>query len=693
MTSPRPSGHGEGAEPASDGRRRVELARAGLRLGDTSLPLLCGAMHYYQVSRQSWARCLDAICELGLPLVESYVPWAVHERSPGSYDFESPGDPSEGQDRYERDLGAFLEACAERGLRVLLRPGPHINGEMTHFGFPERVLRDERCLARGAAGNLVMLPFPPQAFPVPSYASDRFLDEAGTWLAAAGSFIAPYAWPQGPVVGAQVDNECCYFFRTAAYDQDYHPDAVARYREFLRTRYPEGLPPGYRAIEELEPPRSFRATSAGELAVHLDWVAFKEWVIVRALGILAGCLRGAGLDRMPLFHNFPGTDAAAASWSIAEVERTLDFAGLDFYYRREDYAALKRGVLLLSGSSRLPVLPELGCGGWPWWFPLSPEDQQATALAALMHGARGFNLYMTVERDRWFGSPIGVDGSRRPGRYEATRRLIAAVKGAQLPELEREVSVAVLQPRELDRLALCTALTDPLPPMGLSVLGLGPVELGAEEVPGLAGSVPREHGRIGRVLERALEQLQLPYHLVDAGVDAERLEPYRLLILPSFDFVDRALLEKLDRFVEKGGALALVPRRPTLGADLRSLDRDLPTHELWAEEELGARLEGTARRLGLAPLVRSDDPEIDLALYSAGDRPRVLFLANRSAQARRPRVSFSDLHGEEVSFSGDAGDPSARAWDALSGAPADLAGGISLGPHEVRMLRLPERGE
>ena len=62
-------------------------------------------------------------------------------------------------------------------MHVIVRPGPHINAELTYFGLPERVVWDRECQARTPRDNPVILPIVPVAFPVPSYASDAFLDE------------------------------------------------------------------------------------------------------------------------------------------------------------------------------------------------------------------------------------------------------------------------------------------------------------------------------------------------------------------------------------------------------------------------------------------------------------------------------------------------------------------------------------
>ncbi len=656
-------------ESTGQGSPGVTLAPDGLQLGSERLPLLSGAMHYYHIPREHWPRCLDAICELGLSIVESYVPWAVHERGAGEFHFG----PSGGRGRFESDLEGFLTACEERGLRVLLRPGPHINGEMTHFGFPERILQDKRCLAVGAQGNPVIFPAPPRFFPVPSYASERFLEEAEQWLQAVARVVGPRCWPQGPVVGVQVDNENCMFFRTAAYDQDYHPDALKLYRQFLEQRYPEGLPRGYgqARLQELEPPCRLEATAAAELVPHLDWVAFKEHLVLRSLERLAEALRQGGVDQVPLFHNQPATNWGAPCGGTA-LEGVLDFSGLDLYQRGEEYLTVKRNVQLLAGSSRFPTSPELGCGGWPWWFPLSVGDHQTRALSALMHGVKGFNLYMVVERDRWYGAPVSSRGAHQGTEFPAVKALVSAVKDTELFALDQEVKVALVQVRALERLGLCTSLLDPLPPMALSLLGVGPEQTASDETFGLSTPVARHYARIYRLIGEALDGLQVAYHIVDSDAPSATLERYALLVVPSFDFMERGFLGRLESFVEGGGALALGPQAPHLDEQMEPLNHPLPAHRLLSEEGLQALLSTEIERLVEPTRARVKDPQCDLTLHLKEGRPRVLFLANRSPEQRVVAVE---------------GVEEPAVWDAISGDPVSLAH-VNLGPHQVRMLCL-----
>lgn len=107
-----------------EARRRTWFDDRGLVLapapGDAAatprrLPFLGAAVHYWRTPRALWRRALDELAALGVTLVESYVPWSVHERGPGVHDW-----------RGDRDLGVWLDEVAAAGLVAALRPGPHI---------------------------------------------------------------------------------------------------------------------------------------------------------------------------------------------------------------------------------------------------------------------------------------------------------------------------------------------------------------------------------------------------------------------------------------------------------------------------------------------------------------------------------------------------------------------------------------
>ena len=320
----------------------MRLHPHGLDLGSGDvLPLWAGAMHYWRHPRAAWRPGLEAMRDMGLRLVDIYVPWGVHERAPGELDF--------GERDPRLDVAAFLGLAHDVGLRAILRPGPHINAELTYFGLPERVVWDPQCQARTPGGHPVMLPIVPVAFPVPSYASDAFLDETARWYRAVGGAVSRLRWPEGPIVMVQVDNEGALYFSDGLYDQDYHPDALHAFREFLRVKYRR-----LRALRDawgseeisfttVEPPRRPDARQLEDLARHVDWAEFHEHLLSTALERMAAALVDAGLDGLPTSHNMPLGESATPI-NAARLT-SIDLVGLDYYHRAapsEHWSILRR---------------------------------------------------------------------------------------------------------------------------------------------------------------------------------------------------------------------------------------------------------------------------------------------------------------------------------------------------------------
>jgi beta-galactosidase len=631
----------------------VRLCRSGLDLcNGERLPLWSGALHYWRVRRDRWEAALGGVRGLGFTAVETYVPWGVHEVRKGEFDF--------GEHDPQLDLGAFLTAVRAAGLKAIVRPGPHINAELTFFGFPERVVADPAMQALTARGTPAFLPAPPRAFPVPSYASTRFLDAAAEWLRAAARVIRPHLHPAGPVVAVQVDNECALFFRGGPFDLDYHPDAVAGFRSFLQERYhvAEALREAWRQevdFTSAPAPRELGAKSAAELVPALDWVTYKERYAARALGSLAAVLHDEGLGVVPFFHNLPPQDPAAAG--LPEVERVLDLCGADFHHPARDYERLRERVLYLCGTAAFPYAPELGAGAMLYGLAVKPEEQAQVILAVLMHGLRGANVYMAVDRERWYGAPLASDGSLREPLGPFLQQLGAAIAATKLFELGRRTPIAVVAPPLYHRLATATQVLDAGPPLVLEMANLGAEETCREDDFGLQGPVQIEQARALRAVTRALGRAHLPYVMVDGAADPVKLARYEVLVCPTFDLLDRDVLAELGYAAEAGVRVLWGPRRPTLDERLLPTTATLPGEPFLTPERLGdpEALAAAFAALGLDRPFAPREPEVDTTLFEGGaGAGRVLFVGTRADAPRAAHLPLPagtrlrDLLGAEV---------------------------------------------
>lgn len=101
------------------------ISEQGFELDGEPTQVISGALHYFRIHPDLWAKRLDQAVELGLNTIETYVAWNFHSSAPGEFRLDG-----------WRDLGRFLDLAAERGLMAIVRPGPYICAEWDNAGFP-----------------------------------------------------------------------------------------------------------------------------------------------------------------------------------------------------------------------------------------------------------------------------------------------------------------------------------------------------------------------------------------------------------------------------------------------------------------------------------------------------------------------------------------------------------------------------
>lgn len=635
------------AKKASEG---VELVRGGLRIGDETVPLLAGTAHYWRLEPEAWRTALEGIRGLGLTLLDTYVPWGVHERGTGDFDF--------GRVDPKLDVARFIRLAGEVGLYAIVRPGPHINAELTCFGIPERVIWTKECQAVSAGGKPVALPVPPLAFPVPSYASEAFHAEARVWFDAVGRELAPLVWPGGPIVLLQVDNEGAMYFRDGVYDQDYHADAIAHYRAFLKDKYGrvEALrevlcDPGA-TFFNVEPPRRFQAATTRELARHLDWAEFQEALIAGAFARYRAAMENAGLGGVPTSHNLPLSEAATPL-DPQRVGEAVELLGLDYYHgasppQRAEIARRTSELSVRSAAREHPAFAcELGAGYPPFFAPLSEGDNAFTALTALAYGLRGYNLYMAVERDRWINAPIDPRGRVRSSAA-FWERLTRALVHLRFAELERDAPVHLLLPRSLRRLARVTHAFGPLSAALFQVLGGSAEDACFEDDIGLGAPPAIETDRYMQLIERTLDAVGIPFAVSSDDVARYSFKHARWTIVACPGGLDPALIERIHKARQRGRAVTVGPEPPHADASFRPLPAPVPLVTassdpvpalLRFDEAAVAHAVARARgRLDL-PTLRIEPGDLRLTVHrDARGVPRALFVINATAHGRDATV-------------------------------------------------------
>jgi beta-galactosidase len=632
-------------------------------------------MHYWRVDPRRWEACLAQIHALGLTIVETYVPWRVHEPEPGAWSWTG-----------QNDLARFLELARAAGLSVVLRPGPHVGAELTCFGMPDHVVADPEVQARTARGTPAFLPSPPRAWPVPSYASEAFRAKVRAWYAAVAAVVAPHLAPEGPVVAFGVDNEAQLFFRLGAYDLDYHPDAIKWWRDATGNAWGD-------------PPRAWDPDASGRCAA---WVRFKDQYVARALGELAALLDEVGLGGVARFHNLPPGHHGLSD--VRRIQAAIGGpAGIDAYTRRAELRGLRRRAAALVGDAApIPIAFEVGVGFFPWFPPLDegagaeagaaagddPDRERDQLLTLLAGGVRGFNLFMAVERDRYYGAAIDATGALAP-HAKWIAPLLAALAEVDWPSLRRRAAIALVDARADARFGFATSVIDPATPVLAEALQLGPG--GAAELGTDAGAIAAR--RWQDALAGALELAQVPYAIIGEAATEGELARYRAIVLPTIERVDRALWNRVRAVVEaRRSILVIGPGTPVRDELDQLLDEPPPRRIGRLKQGSLDDLPGLAT--DLAGIAAAGAPT---GAYGRADHPDA-WLIERPEDVRA--MAYADAHGvvRVVFVVSDAAKPASAILlsgeakhlrDPFTAERIRVTGGratIALPPRGVRML-------
>ncbi|GHI08463.1 beta-galactosidase [Streptomyces cellostaticus] len=151
------------------------VAESDFLLDGRPVRLLSGALHYFRVHEGHWRHRLEMLRAMGLNCVETYVPWNLHQPSPGRH-------------RDVQAVGRFLDAVRAAGLWAIVRPGPYICAEWENGGLPHWVTGEPGTRARTR--------------------DERFLFHVRNWFHPLLHEIVPRQIDRGgPVIMVQVENE------------------------------------------------------------------------------------------------------------------------------------------------------------------------------------------------------------------------------------------------------------------------------------------------------------------------------------------------------------------------------------------------------------------------------------------------------------------------------------------------------
>jgi beta-galactosidase len=595
----------------------IRVDSNGLYLEGRRLPLLSGSVNYWQHPADRWPDLLGKVKELGFEILQTTIPWGIHETGPGIFDF--------GEKKPSRNLPKFLGLCKELELFIIINPGPILNEDLPLGGFPLRMIKNPTIWALTSTGAPALSNRTLPPFPIPSYASEKFYYEIGRFFDKLVPVIKAYQYPDGPVVVCEVNKETEFFGRYQAYDLDYAPESISLYRQFLSDKYGtvevlnEVYGKNFNAIAAVQPPRDFNAVVQRDLPWYLDWVEYKEFLIRQTNRRLAQMLRERGIS-VPLALDGPADIVSPIDTHALMGALESPLVGVTIDPRPQEYPVTARLIRYLAGTRKLPWVSDFGSGtNWSSAHIATPEEEEFAILSAVMHGMAGANFHMLVEGDRWVGAPITREGAFREEYAAIFRRLTEFFIKYNIWDSKKYCRTLVLLPWGLDRYRRAFST------LNYAYLGLLHIPAVFSEVKSTLGfqteparqSFQEEGNWLSEVF-RFLENGQMEYNISDTHAPMDDLTKYDTIFLPTADFMDTREQDKLLEFADRGGHLVFGPGIPTLDG------------RMTPASVLGSRVQGPgtqAHGVGKITLLTSFDPETIKDLITA-DMPNVILQDN-----------------------------------------------------------------
>ncbi|MCK5126005.1 MAG: beta-galactosidase [candidate division Zixibacteria bacterium] len=405
-------------------------------------------MHYFRVDKRHWSVCFERIKRAGFRIISTVVPWNLHQGKNKDIDFNGFQDS-------RKDLIVFLELAREFGFKVILRPGPWISGQWKNGGIPDFVIDDPELLALNANDEPIELidQTGVEAGKLVSYMHPHFQHFLNNYFKNLIETTRNYIHPRGPVFMVEFDFETSFCHKTGAGDADYNDYIVKTlFPSFLENKYEDikTLNAVYKSkhkeFTSIDPPRDFLKFDVSKMPRVFDWFYFKEWYLSDFLCSLEDLFKSYtvlpfffrslffnGEQPLPAFSlTVEGEEDHLVGASVFPDGTAFDLMQKARYIRTmTDFAWAPSFISgnMTSNKAQSEVM-----------FPITDGRRRFFIAAGLAGGFKGFNHYMFINRDNWYGAPVGKDGEIGTG-FEIIKRLNISIPKMSVNTIESDNSI------------------------------------------------------------------------------------------------------------------------------------------------------------------------------------------------------------------------------------------------------------
>ncbi|MBD3354153.1 MAG: hypothetical protein GF364_21910 [Candidatus Lokiarchaeota archaeon] len=414
----------------------ITIGKKFLKVGDERVFLNCGEMHYFRIKSEDWNERLSLAKQMGLNAISTYIPWNFHELREGKFDFTSP----------QRDIDQFFHLCENHGFYILVRPGPFIGESVINGGIPQWLIEEHPKVLIHDEDFQIPEAREKQKPPM-SYSSQTYLKYVQRYIKALAPVLRKHLYPHGGVIMIQVDNELSFERHENIYDTDYNPLYIEQYKNFLREKYKSikevnrNYNTQFLDFFSIEPPSSNTYNYAissmndfqqiGEFLRLLDWMESKEYAIQEYARQICYFFRKAGLW-IPYYVNIH-SDISPNNYRILyNAYKTKVFVGQNLHRSNtcdQINQCFNIGLRLEYFKAQIPhmvFIPEMEIGS----KNIITHNKRTSLILrlALAHGMKALNCYMAVggvnPSDEYKGKKFSYAGYNKTVGYNGKQFFI-----------------------------------------------------------------------------------------------------------------------------------------------------------------------------------------------------------------------------------------------------------------------------